>query len=247
MMTTITGIGWVTADGMGCGRMQTRFRMPSRPLAPVKREAVYSRPYKNFGRMDEYSRLGLAAVTFALRDAGLEDWQQKRSIGIVAATEYGCLWTDFDYYATVLPEGGRLASPNLFSYTLPNCFLGEAAIRFGLTGESFVIYEPSGCGLAAVQLASDILTDGDTAAMLCGICDLGRPPVLRRSAPVATGALFFVLEACPDSNKPVYGNLDTDAEGGIRFNRSRIDNPAALANACLAAAHDPAGTGTLEW
>jgi len=243
-MAAVTGIGWVTAAGMGWGRKRGRFRMPLRALTPVEREAVFSRPYKNFGRMDEYSRLGLAAATFALRDAGLEQWAEKRAIGIVAATEYGCLWTDFDYYMTVLPEGGRLASPNLFSYTLPNCFLGEAAIRFGLTGESLVIYEPSGHGLAAVELAADILADGDAEAMLCGVCDLGRPPALRRSAPLAPGALFFVMETQPAPNKTVYGKLERDADGSVRLDRTRIDSLAALAEACLASGRGPAAMPT---
>ena len=83
-MTVISGIGWVTAAGMGCGRDQHDFAMPNRPLAAIDRSSVFDRPDKNFGRMDEYSRLGLAAVTFALRDAGLEKWETKRNIGIVA-------------------------------------------------------------------------------------------------------------------------------------------------------------------
>ena len=34
---------------------------------------------------------------------------------------------------------GRLSSPNLFAYTLPNSFAGEAALRFGLTGPTLVV------------------------------------------------------------------------------------------------------------
>ena len=124
-MTAISGIGWVTAAGMGCGRDHDDFSMPNRPLPAIDRKSVFDRPDKNFGRMDEYSRLGLAAVTFALRDAGLEQWESKRDIGVIAATGYGCLWTDIDYYETVIPHEGTLASPNLFAYTLSLIHISE--------------------------------------------------------------------------------------------------------------------------
>ena len=106
--------------------------MTSGPIPPVAREDVFPEPNLRFGRLPQYSRVGLAAVAFALRDAGMEQWKTKRFAGLVASTRAGCLATDIEYYNTVLPEGGGLPSPNLFSCTLPTCFLGEAAIQFGL-------------------------------------------------------------------------------------------------------------------
>ncbi len=44
-----------------------------------------------------------------------------------------------EYFEQVIANGGNLASPNLFALTLPNIFLGEAAIRFGLTGPGFAV------------------------------------------------------------------------------------------------------------
>ena len=64
----------------------------------------------------------------------MDHWQQKRRVAILAETYSGCLETDCDYFTTVIPEQGALASPQLFAYTLSNTFLGEAALRFGLTG-----------------------------------------------------------------------------------------------------------------
>jgi len=231
----ISGIGWVTAASMGCGKDHDSFSMPDARLAAVERKSVFDRPYRNFARMDEYSRLGLAAITFALRDAGLEQWQTKRDIGIIAATEYGCLWTDIDYYATVIPEGGTLASPYLFAYTLPNCLLGEAAIRFGLTGESFVVNGSAGTGLVSMQLALGSMATKEYETMICGVCDLGRPPQFGATNDVCPGALFYVLETAADSKRQTYGELDLDTDGGIRFNRSEIHNLVELVQACLQA------------
>jgi 3-oxoacyl-[acyl-carrier-protein] synthase II len=235
VIAVISGIGWITAASMGCGKDHDSFSMPNARLETIERKSVFDEPYRNFGRMDEYSRLGLAAITFALRDAGLEQWQTKRDIGIIAATEYGCLWTDIDYYETVIPEGGTLASPYLFAYTLPNCFLGEAAIRFGLTGESFAVSGSAETGLVSMQLALGNIAAKESETMICGVCDLGRPTQFGGTSDVCPGALFFVLEASSGPNRRTYGRLDLDPEGGIRFNHNHIHNLVGLVQACLQA------------
>ena len=168
--SVVAGIGWVTSRGPGLGREAREFSMTSGPIPPLAREDVFPEPNLRFGRLPQYSRVGLAAVAFALRDAGMEHWETKRSAGIVASTRTGCLATDIEYYDTVLPEGGGLPSPILFSCTLPTCFLGEAAIQFGLTGPT------------AVSLPGSVFTclDGTIALALGGrvvgicACGLGR-------------------------------------------------------------------------
>lgn len=232
-MAVISGIGWVTAAGLGCGKDHDSFSMPNERLAVIDRGSVFDRPYKNFGRMDEFSRLGLAGVTFALRDAGLEQSDAKRAIGIIAATVYGCLWTDVDYYETVVPHGGTLASPNLFAYTLPNCFLGEAAIRFGLTGESFVVNASSVTDLVCLQMALDSIQAEEVEKIVCGCCDLGRPPSFDGKNETPPGALFFVIESQIDSKRGAYGELELPVKGGITFNGIAIADLVMLADVCL--------------
>lgn len=237
MSIFISGLGWVTAAGMGAGRDQQSFSMtPARP-ATIERGDVFDRPYKNFGRMDEYSRLGLAAIAFALRDAGLEESGSQRDIGLVAQTDYGCLWTDIDYYRSVLPERGTMASPNLFAYTLPNCFMGEAAIRFGLTGESYIVNEPPVSGLTVLQLALDSIAAGESRTMICGRCDLGRPDLLQSTDEVPAGALFFVLESEMVASRSYYGKLVRTGEGKVFFNGESIPDLASLARKCVRVTH----------
>ena len=233
MSAYISGLGWVTATGMGSGKAQQAFTMTSDRPPPITRADVFDQPYKNFGRMDEYSRLGLAAIALALRDAGLEQSDTQRDIGLVAQTEYGCLWTDIDYYHSALPQRGTMASPNLFAYTLPNCFMGEAAIRFGLTGDSFIVNEPSATGLATLQLALEAVDTGESTAMICGRCDLGRPPLLESSREVPAGALFFVLEHVMAPQREYYGRLERSKSGQTLFNDKEISDLTALAHLCL--------------
>ena len=148
MKTEIAGIGWVNTTGAGYGRQTVFSAGYGEGLPKLSGKDVFHKQLPRYGRMDRYSRLGITAIALALKDAGLDEWVEKREIGIIASTVHGCLNADGDYFDTVIPEGGRLASPNLFAYTLPNTFLGEAAIHFGLTGASFIINEPYLSGIA---------------------------------------------------------------------------------------------------
>ena len=237
MNVFVSGVGWITATGMGSGKKHGDFTISTDRLSPVDRKDVFDQPYKNFGRMDEYSRIGLAAIAFALRDAGLEQSDIQRDIGLVAQTEYGCLWTDIDYYHSALPHKGTMASPNLFAYTLPNCFMGEAAIRFGLTGNSYIVNEPSASGMAALALAMEEIASGEAQTMICGRCDLGRPPLLKTSGEVPTGSVFFVLEHAMASRRSYYGTLARTENGQIMFNQDEISDLTVLAHHCLRTNH----------
>ena len=230
----ITGIGWVTAAGMGCGRDYETFAMPWGPLPDINPSDMFKKPYPNFRRMDEYSRLGLTAIAFALLDAGLSEWTRERNIGIIASTFYGCLGTDVDYYKTVIPDRGAHASPALFSYTLANGFLGEAAIRFGLTGINYVITEQRPTELAALQTALDHITRGVIDKILGGVCDVGCPQIFSQPGKVPPGAVFFMLEKSPAKERSSYGKLLLNSTGDLLLNGSEIKDLTTLVQKCLA-------------
>ncbi len=153
---------------MGCGREhKTLVGQGWKAAETYQQDDLRRRPAIHFGRLDNYSKLGFAAITFALRDAQMDQWVKKRPIGIIASTVYGCLATDIDYYETVVPEGGAFASPSLFAYTLPNVYLGEVATHFGLTGQTFVINEPESSGIAGLRMALNNIMSG---GMPCHAC-----------------------------------------------------------------------------
>ncbi len=233
MNVHITGIGWITAAGKGCGHQQAHFSMPGGQLLEIKASDITAEPYPNFRRLDAYCRLGLAAVAFALRDAGLDQWDVKRDIGVIVSTVYGCLGTDVDYYLTLIPEDGANASPVLFSYTSPNSFLGEAAIFFGLTGPGFAIAEQHPTGLGALQAAMIQLFRHDVGKLLAGVCDVGCPPLFNQPATVPPGAVFLMLEKFPDANPRSYGQLDLSPKGALRFNANPVTDLTTLVQHCL--------------
>jgi len=229
----ITGIGWVTAAGIGLGREHQRFSMPRGQLPEINPADMFKKPYPNFRRMDEYSRLGLTATALALIDAGLSEWTRERDIGIIASTFYGCLGTDVDYYKTVIPDRGAHASPALFSYTLANSFLGEAAIRFGLTGINYVITEQQPTGLVGLQTALDHIARGAVEKILGGDCDVGCPPIFGEPAKVPPGAVFLMLEKSPGRKIISYGKLQLNSVGDLLHNGIEIQDLTDLVQKCI--------------
>jgi len=232
-MAEITGLGWVTAESAGCAGGLKAFVMPEKPLPEINSRSIFGPLYPYARRMDAYSKSGLAAIAFALKDADLDSWTEKRNIGIIAATETGCLKTDLDYFETVKPSENFQPSPALFSYTLPGTYLGEAAIRFGLTGTNFVIHERVPLGLSALRLAMESLASGEADKMLCGFCSLAVPApfdAIRKGPP---GAVFFLLENYPENKSCSYGPVHLDRKNRIFFKQSEIKDMPALVQHCL--------------
>jgi len=229
----ITGIGWVTAAGFGLGRDALQQPFQAGQLEIPKRKQIFEKPDMRFGRLDEFSRIGLAAIAFCLRDAEREVWQQKREIGIIAASRYGCLQTDLAYMDTLMLEQGQLASPNLFAYTVANSFLGEAALRFGLNGGSFVLNQGDRTGLAALRIALEDLAWSEQEGVLAGISDLNPPPEFA-DEDFHPGSLFLLMEK--EQQERAYGKLASVADE-VFFNSVKVQNLEELIAACLAEKH----------
>jgi len=231
MKAWINGIGWVTPAGSGQGRQSDSSPLQAGELQIPQRKEVFAQIDKRFGRLDDFSRVGLAAVAFCLRDADAEKWEEKRPIGVVAASRYGCLQTDLDYYQTLIPEDGKLASPNLFAYTLPNCFLGEAALRFGLTGNSMILNRHDLTHLESIKVGLEELAWSDQSGVLAGIVDLA-PPLELMQGDHLPGGLFILLGREPGRAAP-YGELERFGEQ-LLFNGVEQFDLQQLITACLA-------------
>ena len=232
-MPFVTGVGWISAQSMGRGRKNTPFQMGSGKLPSISRKAVFKSLYPRFSRMDEFSKLGVSAIGLALQDAGLDGRISKRGTGIVVTTTYGCLHTDLDYFETITPENGSFASPALFSYTLPNCFLGEAASRFGLTGPGYVVSQQGGSDLSSTRAVLEDMDSDDFESALAGICDLGCPPDFPIDVKMIPGAAFVMVEKNPDAGLKPYGSLYLNPAQEIFFNDKKVSGFRELIRACI--------------
>ncbi len=197
MRVDIHGIGWVTPFGLGSGQPGEVFRLGPGQLPALKSRQFLDEPHPRFGRFDSYARAGFGAIALALRGAGLEAWKHKRAIGLVVSTRRGCLEADVAYFETAVPEGGALASPNLFAYTLPGTMLGEASIQFGLTGPSFVV-DDSDDHLAGIRAALDVMRWGLCDAVVAGWCEVDLQ-ILSTGPQEPCGAVFLVLTQGSDA------------------------------------------------
>lgn len=231
MRAWINGLGWVTPAGQGQGRQNQEMPLRRGTLEIPTRKQVFAQIDRRFGRLDDFSRIGLAALTFCLRDGNAEEWREKRSLGIVASSRYGCLQTDLAYLETMLPAQGKLASPNLFAYTLPNCFLGEAALRFGLTGNSMILNRRDPSRLESIETGLTELAWSDQCGVLTGNVDLTAPAEFR-VADDFPGSLFLLLEKEQRRDSESYGYLEL-REGLLYFNGQVVDSLVGLITACL--------------
>ena len=233
MTSFLTGIGWVTAGGLGRGRSGGDFDMAPGRLPALTSAEVAGNPCRRFYRMDSYSQLGLTAIGLALKDASLERWTEKRRFDIIVSTLYGCLGTDIEYFDTVIPQGGLLASPSLFAYTLPSCFLGEAAIQFGLSGVGYIVNEKAPLALQCVRMALQRLAWGECTTILAGVCDLECPPPYNGLGAAPPGAAFLVLEETLRADVTPYGVLFLEGGREILFNEDPIQDLSSLFRLCI--------------
>lgn len=233
MSASVTGIGWVTPNTMGWSREFKVIESSDGRLPKLTSRMLFGKTSVHFGRLDQYSKLGFAAITFALRDAGLEKWSEKRPIGIIASSVYGCLTTDIEYYATVHSQERAFPSPNLFAYTLPNVYLGEVATMFGLTGQTFVLNEPVLSGISAIRMAVMSIETGDKNVMIAGICDQGCPAEFVCELENSPGALFVVLRKQDTTDVSSYGSITIGPNGTIFFNNSEIKELQTIKTMCV--------------
>lgn len=211
LRVAVTGGSFILVGGWGFLRAGVR-PVPtpgqSSIVIPKPRE-VFDQPPQRYGRFDTYAKLGCAGVALALRDAGIDHANETRTIGIVTSSIWETTTVDRSYYETALVEGGRFASPNLFSYTLPGVMLGECAVYFGMKGPTVCVGETEDRGVEALRTALRLMINSAVSVMIAGWVD--DPP---EGAHNAAGALVVVLE-----NDPV---VEARPVRWIRYNDSRV-------------------------
>ena len=136
---------------------------------------------KRWGRMDRISRLAVVETGRALVAERILNIEEGTAVikgrgGLIGVTRRGSLATDLGYVAT-FNQGPEMASPLLFSYTLPNTALAEAASHYGLTGPVYSLFSGEdnfdGCREAERWLEEDKQLD----FMVTGLLDVYPDPL----------------------------------------------------------------------
>jgi len=172
-MVGVAGIGWITRQAFGCvGRGERTSLSDDVGLDGPARTALFDRVPRNFGRLDRVSRLTIASVSLALRDAGCTaSPERKQDIGIIGTGPSGSLSADLSYFRDYLECGRKLARGNLFIYTLPSSPLGEAAIHTGLLGPLLYLADKRASLSSVLGTAAEMLSLCEAEAMLAGRTD----------------------------------------------------------------------------
>ncbi len=171
-MIYVSGIGWINKEEYGCIMKKIR---ASYKDGVVPKKKIFSFPFRNFGRLDNVSRLSCSAVALALRDAKMDyPVKRKSNTGILCAGASGSFQADMRYFRDYLDTGRTLSRGNLFIYTLPSSPAGEAAIHFGLRGPLFHLTAPENPAKAVFATASEMVSSGEASTMLAVVSGEGR-------------------------------------------------------------------------
>lgn len=192
-MMRISGGYWIS--GAQCGflnRTPKPFVASSEPPhVPELADMGIQKAPARWGRFDAFARLGFAAVALALADADQET-NAAATAGLVIASATETLANDESFYATTIEQNGLLASPQLFSYTLPTTLIGECAIHFGLRGPTCAVGNRNEArGLDALRVGLGALAAGDAERMICAWVEAAPGP----DAPSIMGAACVVIDA----------------------------------------------------
>lgn len=192
-MVLISGIGWISSTEYGC--ILRDIRIGYNDKATLKK-GIFSDPYKNFGRIDNASRITCCAAALAIKDAGIEySRDSKQNIGIIGTNHQGSLETDLNYFKDYLDNNRASSRGNLFIYTLPTSPLGEAAIRFGLMGPLLYIAASDNSLLPVVSTAAEMISMGESPVMLAGMSGENE-------------AVYFVLSKDSDCGQVLLCNIE---------------------------------------
>jgi len=197
MKLAIAGGGYITSTGWGKWSEGAVVSPDSGKVSLPSVKDVSPTSAARIGRFDSYTRMGWSTIALALADANLLSVEESSDIGVVLSTRYGCLETDTKYYETVLDGEGEYSSPNLFSYTLPNIILGEAAAHFKLRGSAFCVGETEKYGIAALNAAFSLSRSDSHSTMLAGWLESvpGNLPETELEKDAVSGCVIVVLDS----------------------------------------------------
>ncbi|MFE3600358.1 beta-ketoacyl-[acyl-carrier-protein] synthase family protein [Streptomyces sp. NPDC059142] len=181
----ITGIGMVTAAGVGVERSWERIRagagtaasevpalagLPADfacavtdfdPTTLIERKQVW--------RLDRSSQLGMVAAHEAVADSGLDrdSWDATR-VGVILGNGIGGAATWEKQHSVLLEKGPRRVSPLLVPMLSPNMCAGYVSMMLGALGPSLVTATACASGTTAVGMARELLRSGVCDVVITG-------------------------------------------------------------------------------
>jgi 3-oxoacyl-[acyl-carrier-protein] synthase II len=191
-VAVVSGIGSVSALGVGAAALARSLREGPPPPVAVDRAAGYHRrggartarrvvgadlgalvPAAQARRMSPPARHAVAAMRLALADAGLaglgrEDWEDA---GIVAGTCFGPASVTEQLLHQILHQGPDTASPALFTESVASAAASQIALALGARGPNLAITQREASDLVALAEAARLIETGAATRVLVTVVD----------------------------------------------------------------------------
>jgi 3-oxoacyl-[acyl-carrier-protein] synthase II len=185
----VTGVGVVSPIGFGREQFWRALCAGRSGIAPIERFPVapggprLAAEVRGFAarefiasahlrRMDNLSRMLVAASRMALDDAGLATKQPApEQVGIVVGSVLGDISESVTFLQRVLAKGAAAASPMVFPNLVLNASASYVAMELGLTGVNLTVSQGEISGELAIMQACDALRNGRAEMMLAGGAD----------------------------------------------------------------------------
>ncbi len=190
----VTGLGVIGAFGAGRAALVDGLRAGVPRLTEVDRSAGYHRPggarlaaladLSALGalvspalsrRMSPPSRMAVAAMQLALRDAGIAESTDHVATGIVTGTAFGPAWVTEQLLTQILAQSPDQASPALFTESVASASAAQMALVIGARGPNQTLTQREASDLLALGEAARWIRGGRADRVLVGVVEEGVP------------------------------------------------------------------------
>ena len=173
-------------------------------------------------RADYISRCALTAATLALQDANLAiDRKASQKVGVILGTVHGAVHYSLEYHQSLVSGDPKMASPLLFSDSVPNASVSHISTSLGIQG--YTITTQGYCpATQALEVASQLISRGILDVCLVGGADVNHELLTRFYIGCVQhpddikktfgGSAFLILESQSHANTrkaKVYGELES--------------------------------------
>ncbi|MFK4107079.1 beta-ketoacyl-[acyl-carrier-protein] synthase family protein [Streptomyces sp. NPDC019531] len=224
--TAVTGIGLVTAAGIGtdatwqgvCAGKSTAARNPLLAGLPVDISCTVPgfSPREHVGRRsslthDRFIQLSITAAREAVADSGLDPktWDGAR-VGVVVGCGLGGVATWETQHRRMLEQGPQAVSALLVPMLVPNMVAGHLAMDLRATGPNLVTATACASGATAIGTALQLLRDDSCDVVIAGGGEAGVSPLMVTGF-AQMGALSRRLDEPCAASRP----FDADRDGFV--------------------------------
>ncbi|MCX4854911.1 beta-ketoacyl-[acyl-carrier-protein] synthase family protein [Streptomyces canus] len=224
--TAVTGIGLVTAAGIGadatwqgvCAGRSAAARNPLLAGLPVDISCTVPgfSPREHVGRRsslthDRFIQLSITAAREAVADSGLDPktWDGAR-VGVVVGCGLGGVATWETQHQRMLRQGPQAVSALLIPMLVPNMVAGHLAMDLRAKGPNLVTATACASGATAIGTALQLLRDGSCDVVIAGGGEAGVSPLMVTGF-AQMGALSTRLDEPSAASRP----FDADRDGFV--------------------------------